>query len=115
MQKPITGLLLMAFVVCALPAAELVAAVIPPIGLAPGMQYQLIFVTRDGRDATSSNIADYNAFVTAQAALNPLLPLTTWHAVASTVAVNAATNAPSLGLPVYNTGGEEVAAGNAGT
>ena len=73
--------------------------------LPPGSQYQLMFVTSGVRDATSSNIADYNAFVTAQAALNPLLPSgVTWHAAASTASVAALTNAPNT-LPVYNVSG----------
>jgi len=84
------------------------AAVIPPISLAPGSQYQLIFVTAGEKDATSSDIADYNAFVAAEAALNPLLPATTWHAVASAGGVDAKVNAPSAGIPVYNTQGIEV-------
>lgn len=84
------------------------AAIVLP-NLPAGTQYQLIFVTAGMRDATSSSIADYNAFVASQAALNPTLPSTTWHAVGSTATVNAKDNAPSIGLPVYNTRGELVA------
>ncbi len=97
-----------------LSATQLIAEVIPPIGLAPGSQYQLIFVTAGTHDAASTDISDYNAFVTAEAALNPSLPLATWHAVASTVAVNANVNAPSGALPVYNTAGVQVAAAGVG-
>jgi len=96
-------------------AVRLQATVIPPIGLAPGSQYQLIFVTAGTRDATSGHIADYNAFVSAEAALSPSLPISNWHAVASTLARNedgtfeeltyAVNNAPWHGLPVYNTQG----------
>ena len=74
MQKSIAVFLLATFAPFALSATQLMAGVIPPIGLVPGSQYQLIFVTADTRDATSSNIADYNAFVSAEAALNPSLP-----------------------------------------
>ena len=43
------------------------APIIVPTGLNPGDTYRLVFVTSTGRDGTSSNIADYNAFVTASA------------------------------------------------
>ena len=98
-----------------LSATQLMAAFVPPSGLAPGSQYQLIFVTSDIIYATSSDISAYNAFVTAEAALNPLLPSgATWKAVVSTAAKNAFSNAPSIGLPVYNTAGGEVASGATG-
>lgn len=96
------------------PAAQLMATVIPPTGLAPGSQYQLVFVTAGTRSGTSSNVADYNSFVTSEAALNPLLPSATWHAVVSTSAIDAKVNAPSSGLPVYNTAGIQVATAVAG-
>ncbi len=105
MRKPVAVFLLAALAAFALLGTQLTAAIIPPIGLAPGSQYQLVFVTVGTHDAVSSNIADYNAFVAAQAALNPLLPSATWHAVASTDAINAVANAPSSGLSVYNTHG----------
>jgi hypothetical protein len=107
MQKSIAVFLLAAFAV--LSATQLVAQVIPPIGLAPGSPYQLIFVTADTTTSGSSNIADYNAFVTSEAALSPSLPLATWHVVGSTASINANVNAPSGGVPVYNTQGIEVA------
>jgi hypothetical protein len=75
--------------------------------LPPGSEYQLIFVTTGARDAMSKNIADYNAFVTAQAELNPSFPAgVTWSAVASTAAVAARDNAVNPpAVPVYNTAG----------
>jgi hypothetical protein len=96
------------FAALAIPTTQLMAVIIPPIGLAPGSKYQLVFATTGIRDALSSDIADYNAFVTAQALLNPLLPSATWRAVASTDSVAANVNAPSSGLPVFNTHGGEV-------
>ena len=39
-----------------------------PTGLNPGDQYRLVFLTSTERNATSSDIAVYNAFVTAAAA-----------------------------------------------
>lgn len=112
MRKSIA--LLLPAALAALSAAQLSAAVVEPIGLAPGSQYQLVFVTADRQQATSSNIADYNTFVAGEAALNPLLPAATWRAVVSTSSINANVNAPSGGLPVYNTQGVEVATGATG-
>ncbi len=106
MRKLIAAFLGAAFAVIS--ATQLMAAVVPPIGLAPGSQYQLIFVTADAITPGSSNIADYNAFVTAEAALNPSLPPATWDVVGSTASVDANVNAPSEGVPVYNTQGIEV-------
>jgi hypothetical protein len=89
------------------------AAVLPPSGIAPGSQYQLMFVTRDTRDGTSANIADYNEFVTSEAVLSSTLPQgVTWTAIASTSTVNAVDNAPSSALPVFNTMGIEIVAAN---
>lgn len=80
------------------------ATVIPP-HLPPDSQYQLLFVTAGIRDAKSSNIEDYNAFVTAQAALNPSLPATNWHvyAVASTASLPYTER-----FPLYSTRGQEI-------
>ena len=88
--------------------------VVVPIGLTPGDRYRLAFVTSGTRDATSTLISDYNAFVTAQANLSPLLLAlnTTWRVIGSTLSVNAITN---IGLPndpaIYNTNGGLVAIG----
>ena len=94
---------------------QLQAAIIPPIGLAPGSPYQLVFVTAGSIDATSPNESTYNTFVQNQAALNPLLPESVWHAVTSTAdGTNAQDNAPSAGLPVYTTQGNLVSQGPLG-
>jgi hypothetical protein len=88
--------------------------VITPPGVQVGEQYQLIFVTFDSFPATSTNIADYNAFVTAEAAANPILAAfdaangVTWTAIGSTASINANVNAPSSGS-VYNMNGDLVA------
>jgi len=87
--------------------ASLSAPITVPAGLNPGDQYRLAFVTSTERDATSSNIADYNAFVSAaansQAALAALG--TTWMAIASTSSVdardNTGTNPISTGFPIF--------------
>jgi hypothetical protein len=96
--------------IAALSATQLVAAIISP-SLPAGSQYQLIFVTSGGRDAKSTDIDDYNTFVTGEAALSPGLPLgATWRAVGSTADIEAKVNAPWIsGLPVYNTHGDLVA------
>ncbi len=88
--------------------------VITPPSLQVGDQYQLIFVTSDSLPATSTNIADYNAFVTAEAAANPILAAfdaangVTWTAIGSTTGVNAKVNAPSSST-VYNMNGDLIA------
>jgi len=110
MRRPFAVLALITFAVLAFPASQLPASYIPPSGLTPGSQYQLIFVTAGTRDGSSGNIADYNAFVTAQAALDPSLPRTTWDAIATTSTVNGDVNAPSSGaLSVYSTNGQLIA------
>ena len=90
------------------------AQVIPP-NLPVGSHYQLMFVTSGSDTSTSSAISDYNAFVSAQAALDSSLPAATWYAVASTSNDPANTNAPWVsGVPVYNTHGDLVATAAAG-
>ncbi|MDP6567563.1 MAG: PEP-CTERM sorting domain-containing protein [Alphaproteobacteria bacterium] len=92
-----------------LAAPALAAPVTIPTSLNPGDQYRLAFVTAGTRDATSTDIADYNAFVTAQANLSTELAAlgTTWTAIASTSAVDARDNTgtnPSVdgtGVPIY--------------
>jgi PEP-CTERM motif-containing protein len=111
------GRTIAAFLLAVLYGTHLIGAVISPIGLAPGSQYQLIFATADLHNAVSTDIATYNAFVTSEAALGVPFGLpsgVTWTAVASTSTVNANVNAPSGTLPVYNTDGQEVAAAGVG-
>lgn len=99
----------------ALSATQLLAGVIPPIGLAPGSPYQLVFVTSDAIQATSPIEATYNSFVGTEAALSPTLPEASWNAITSTAdGTDADVNAPSGGLPVYNTRGQLVAPATSG-
>ncbi len=60
----------------------------------PGDFYRLAFVTSTTRDAVPTDIADYNAFVTATAEAVPeLLALgTTWSVIGSTASVDARDN-----------------------
>ncbi len=44
-----------------------------PTGLAPGQTYRLIFVTDSTTDTLSTDVADYNAFVTAEGLTGALL------------------------------------------
>jgi hypothetical protein len=76
--------------------------------------YRLVFVTGDVFEATSTSIADYNADVTAEAALNTSLPATTWYAIGSTATVSAYTNITSCAgcdgdVPIYLVGGSQIA------
>ncbi len=84
------------------------------MSLMPGDRYRLAFVTSGTRDASAFLIDDYNAFVTAQANLSPLLLAlnTTWRVIGSTLSVNAITNIGSPNDPaIYNTNGDLVANG----
>ncbi len=89
-----------------LPAALLFAPVsaralpMQPDGLAPGESYHWMFITRGTIDALSADIAVYNAFVNAEAALNTGLSGLSWHAIASTEIIDARLNAPVSG-PVF--------------
>jgi hypothetical protein len=104
---------------------------VAPTGLAPGSQYQIVFVTTDSASPTNIGETYYNNFATTEAApLTALLPTgTTWHAITSTydgdyyppggitgipTYTNASTNAPAYaGIPIYNTQGNLVASGAA--
>lgn len=96
------------------------APITVPPDLAVGDQYRLFFVTSMTRNATSSDISDYNAFVSAVAATVPELAAlgTTWNAVASTTSVDARNNTytnPSVavGVPIYSLAGFRLANDNA--
>ncbi len=112
--KTIVRGLLVAALVAAMQGGTAVASFIPPPGLAPGTQYEIAFVTSGATTATSANIADYNNFVTQQAALSTTLPAgLTWKVIASTASTNAINNAPTYAsVPIYNTNGQLVASGS---
>ena len=97
---------------CAANVRQVSADVILP-NLPSGSEYELVFVTSGGTSSTSSNIDDYNTFVTQQAALSSSLPTgLTWRAVGSTATVNAIDNAPTWdNIPIYNTYGQLIADG----
>src|ERR1700678_176359 len=88
-----------------------------PAGLSPGEQYRLVFVTSDTTTATSTNIADYNAFVTTEANADPQLAAlnVAWAALASTSSVDAYENiGGAFTTPIYNLDGQLVADGSSG-
>lgn len=82
------------------------SAAIVPVGLNPGDQYHLAFVTRTVTDAVSSDISVYNAFVQSEAAMNPSVTGTDmgvqWFAIAASPTVHARDNAVvGTNVPVY--------------
>lgn len=89
-----------------------------PTGLAPGSSYRLMFITSDPTAATSTSIADYNSFAATEAALNPLLPTTSWAAIGSTATTSAIANtdggsttgAAYTSDPLFMVNGSEVTA-----
>ena len=88
---------------------------VPP-GLSAGDKFRLLFVTSGSRNAESSDIADYNAFVQDAAAERALLrPYSgAFRALGSTEAVNARDNtdtgtATGVGVPIYWLNGPEAA------
>ncbi len=110
-------------IVVAIQSRSLSAALVTiPAGLQPGTEYRLVFVTDAffQINGTSSNIADYNAFVISAANQAPSLAAlaTTWSAIASTTTVDARDNTGtnpfvSTGFPIFALNGSEVAANNA--
>jgi hypothetical protein len=100
-------------------AGEGRAAVVVPPGLSPGDEYRVVFRTSTTIDGTSTDIADYNAFVTGVA--NSVAELsalgTTWTAIASTATIDARDNTGTdpnveLGVPIYATDGTLIFADN---
>jgi len=120
--KSIAAGLVLGFATVAITATTALSAPITlPAGLNPGDQYRLAFVTSATRDALSSDINDYNAFVTAAANSQTALAAlgTTWMAIASTSSVdardNTGTNPSSTGVPIYllDTASTKIADNNA--
>jgi hypothetical protein len=91
-----------------------------PAELDVGDPYRLAFVTSTVRDATSSDIHDYNEFVQAAADSSPLAGLgQSWQAIGSTIAIDARDNTGTnlevdgLGVPIHLVDGTLLATGNA--
>ncbi len=95
----------LAVALAAMLGGSAMAGFTPPTGLAPGSQYQVLFVTADGTAAQSSDIADYNSFVQNEASLSPTFSPTTWTAVVSTLSINALQATNTTDIPIYDTQG----------
>ena len=82
-----------------------------PVGVGPTDHFRIIFVTSGMTTATSNNIADYNAFVNAQAGGATYNgQVIQWSAIASTTTTNAYANTNSgTSAAVYTVDGTEVA------
>ncbi len=86
--------------------AEAGTVVTVPTDLNPGDQYRLVFVTNGTGDALSTDIADYNTFVTNQANQSTELQAlgVDWFVIGSTSTVSARVNTGtdgSGGVPIY--------------
>jgi hypothetical protein len=94
MKRSIASLLLFCVAVVLASLAASAAPITVPTGLNPGDTYRLAFLTSKFRDATSTTIADYNAFVTGVANGVPELAAlgTTWRVIGSTQLVAATDN-----------------------
>lgn len=89
-----------------------------PSSLLFGQKYYLAFVTSGSISGTSANVADYDAFVQAQANLNGLGTISgvpvTWKALVSTPSVNAITHLGISGsTPIFRLNDVQIASGSA--
>ena len=90
-----------------------------PSGLGAGAEFRLLFITNNLRDATSPDIADYDAHVQAAASGgHPAIQAfeSLFKVVGSTSSVDARdhTSMTGTGVPIYWMGGDRVARGYAG-
>ena len=115
-RKSIAAGLFLAVAALAMAAVASTATAAPitlPTTLSPGDQYRLAFVTSTTRNATSTDIADYNDFVTdlVNDGSNPELVAlgTTWKVIGSTSSISARDNTDTLpdfdggsfGVPIF--------------
>ena len=85
-----------------------------PDGFGPGEQFRLLFVTSEDRDASSSSIADYDAFVRERAAQGHASirsHSSKFRVVGSTAGFGARghTSTTDVGVPIYYLNGEKIA------
>lgn len=102
-------LLVLALVFVALPVA---AQVLIPPDLSTGESYRLVYVTSDTRNALSTDIADYDAFVQATSDAGDIgvgSPIgdISWEAIGSTAFVDAIDHVAGAG-PIYRLDGVRV-------
>jgi hypothetical protein len=114
------GFVLTSLLLAMTSAVPAMAVVTVPPDLNPGDQYRLAFVTSGLSPATSSNIDDYNTFVTNAAnSVTDLSDLgTEWKAIGSTASVAARSNTNTIpgtapDVPVYRLDGVKIANNNA--
>ncbi len=83
-----------------------IGGITAPAGLSQGATFHFIFVTSTNTQATSTDIADYNAFVNGVADGSTIdgVKDVTWYAVGSTTSDSANANAVAAG-PVYRLDG----------
>jgi hypothetical protein len=73
-----------------------------PTGLSSGESFRFVFVTDGSVSQNSSNMADYNSFVNAQAGGATYDgSIVTWNAIGSTASVNAIDNIGQSAAPVF--------------
>jgi hypothetical protein len=96
-----------------LPVGSTFAGILTPTGLNPGDQFRIVFVTSTSSIAASSNIADYDAFVTTNAVSAGLdthgLDSVSWQVLGSTASVSAISRVALTSPALYRVDGVRVA------
>lgn len=120
MRRIVALLILFCLTFLVAPRSASAAPITVPPGLSPGTQYRLAFVTSTNMAATSSDIADYNTFVTGVANSVPELAAlgTNWAVIGSTAAIAARDNTNtnpivSAGNLIFDLAGHLLATNNA--
>jgi hypothetical protein len=118
MQANLKQVVLLAIMVLGTAYSSYAGIITVPPSLNPGDTYRLVFITSVFTNATSTQISDYNAFVTDAA--NGVAALAnlgaTWTAIASTESTDAITNIGSSpdSVGIFTLGGLLVADGTSG-
>ena len=92
MKTPITAIALSVGLLVACAPAAHAGIIMTPAGLGPGDQFRVIFVSSATRNASSSDIAEYDTFITNLASAAGLTyngASVTWQALGSTVTFTA--------------------------
>ncbi len=104
----------MIFCYAATSSQPIIADIVVPNGLSDGDSFRLVFVTSTVRNATSTNIADYDAFVTAAAESASLTTYNgqtiSWHVIGSTATVDLRTRDPESPAGIFRVDGVKVSA-----
>ena len=102
--------LALGLLVC-LQASTVLGQLFVPDDFEPGDQYRIAFLTFNEYQATSSDIADYNAFVQADGDSQPLTEGPTYFAIASTPTEDAIDNIGASTAPIFTVLSQPVAPG----